>query len=72
MRHVRWSDQPEERTEGMDFKKKQWFLLVDDFVRRFNLHQVTDVQPLKQICVDESMSRWYSMELEGIIDFGIP
>jgi hypothetical protein len=30
-----WSGQPEERTEGMDFKKKRW-LLVDDFVRRFN------------------------------------
>jgi hypothetical protein len=31
MRHVRWSDQPDKRAEGMGFKKHQW-LLVDNFV----------------------------------------
>jgi hypothetical protein len=58
MRHVRWSDQPDERREGTGFKKHQW-LLVDDFVERFNSHRAANVQPSELICVDESMSRWY-------------
>jgi hypothetical protein len=70
MRDVRWSDQPEVRAEGGGFKQHQW-LLVDDFVKRFNVHRAANVQPSKQICVDESMSRWYGNG-GNWVNLGIP
>jgi hypothetical protein len=70
MRYVRWSDQPDKRAEEMGFKKHQW-LLVDDYVQRFNSHQSANVQPSELICVDESMSRWYGNGGDWI-NLGIP
>jgi hypothetical protein len=70
MRHVRWSDHPDKRAEGMDFKKHQW-LLVHDFVQRFNSHRAANIQPSELICVDESMLRRYGNGGDWI-NSGIP
>ena len=44
---------------------------MNDFVERFNSYRATNVQPSEQICVDESMSRWYGNGGDWI-NLGIP
>jgi len=58
--YMEWSEQPDERPEGMPADQYRW-MLVDDFVSRFNTHRVTHFSPLHLICVDESISRWYGL-----------
>jgi len=59
-RCMRWSEQPQERPEGMSSETYRW-MAVDDFVSRYNHHRVQHFQPSDIICVDESMSRWYGI-----------
>jgi hypothetical protein len=42
----------------MSHSSYRW-MLVDSFVDRFNQHRVSNYIPSDQICVDESISRWY-------------
>jgi len=58
--YMEWSEQPEERPEGMSRGQYRW-MKVDDFVSRFNNHRVTHFEPSHLICVDESISRWYGL-----------
>jgi len=58
--HMEWSEQPTERPEGMPADQHRW-MLVDDFVSRFNAHRVSHFNPSHVICVDESISRWYGL-----------
>ena len=56
--NVRWSDQPAVRPDGMLSERYRW-MLVDGFVDRINDYRQNFYVPLQDICVDESMSRWY-------------
>jgi Transposase IS4 len=57
-KNIRWSMQPKERPEGMSSEQYRW-MLIDDFVDRFNEHRSQTFVPSDLICVDESFSRWY-------------
>ena len=59
-RHIRFSEQDDDRPEGMSSESFRW-KLVDDFVTNFNLHRATMFVPGDSICVDESISRWYGL-----------
>jgi hypothetical protein len=54
----------------MDLEEYRW-LLVDDFIKNFNLHRINHFRPSELICVDESMSRWYGHGGEWI-NAGLP
>ena len=69
-RHIRFSDQKEDRPEGMSSEKHRW-TLVDDFVTLFNSHRSAMFVPGETICVDESISRWYGLGGEWI-NIGLP
>ena len=56
--NVRWSDQPAVRPDGMLSERYRW-MLVDGFVDRINDYRQNFYVPSQDICVDESMSRWY-------------
>ena len=60
MRHVAWSSQPEERPDGLSSETYRW-MLVDDFVKNINAHRRSFFSPSWQICVDESIIRWYGL-----------
>ena len=64
-RYIRWSDQPSERPPHMSSEGDRW-LLIDDFVERFNEYRAATFSPCETICVDESMSRWYGQGGEWI------
>ena len=55
---IRFRDQPRNCPSDMTSEQYRW-RLVDDFIKNFNEHQVQNFSPLDEICVDESMSRWY-------------
>ena len=55
---LRWSYQPEERPDNMTHSAYRW-MLVDEFVDRFNAHRATNFFPGRCVCVDESIIRWY-------------
>ena len=57
-RSLRWSLQPDTPDDGTSSEQYRW-KLVDDFVKNFNDHRANYFNPSDQICVDESMSRWY-------------
>ena len=59
-KHIVWSFQPDEREPGMSAERYRW-MLVQDFVDRFNGHRKDYFTPATLIVVDESMSRWYGM-----------
>ena len=67
---LRWSDQPEERPEGMSSERYRW-KLVSDFVHRFNEHRATRFIPSDRVCCDESMSKWYGLGGHWI-NIGLP
>ena len=67
---VRWSDQPEERPEGMS-SERYWWKLISDFVDRFNEHRATRFIPSDRVCCDESMSKWYGLGGDWI-NIGLP
>jgi Transposase IS4 len=67
---LRWSEQPSDRTDGMSSERYRW-LLVDGFVERFNEHRAKTFVPSENICVDESISRWYGQGGEWI-NHGLP
>ena len=60
LRYLLWSFQPDERPDGMSSETYRW-MLVQDFVDRYNDHRKNHFTPSFLICVDESMSRWYGM-----------
>jgi hypothetical protein len=66
-----WSTQPLERPDGMSSEAYQW-LLIEDFVKNFNDHCVSLVSPGLQVCVDESISRWYGLGGHCWINIGLP
>ena len=55
---IRFSEQPPNRPSEMTSEQYRW-RLVDDFVKNFNEHRAHNFFPSDEICVDESMSRWY-------------
>jgi Transposase IS4 len=59
-RYMSWSFQPTVREPSMSSEEYRW-MLVKDFVDRFNAHRKLYFQPSSLIVVDESMSRWYGM-----------
>ena len=67
---LRWSDQPSERPDEMSHEHWRW-MLIRDFVDRFNEHRSTWFIPSKRICVDESMSEWYGLG-GNWISMGLP
>ena len=67
---LRWSDQPEERPEGMSSERYRW-KLVSDFVDRFNEHRATRFIPSDRIYCDESMSKLYGLGGHWI-NIGLP
>jgi Transposase IS4 len=50
--------QPNECPANMTHKEHRW-LRISDFVDNFNRHRANFFHPASNICVDESMSRWY-------------
>ena len=69
-KHIRFSEQPDERPEGMSSETYRW-KLIDDFVKNFNDHRETMFIPSSRICVDESISRWYGLGGDWI-NIGLP
>ena len=55
---IRFCDQPHNRPSDMTSEQYHW-RLVDDFINNFNEHRAQNFPPSFEICVDESMSRWY-------------
>ena len=55
---IRFSEQPPNCPSDMTSEQYHW-RLVDDFVKNFNKHRAQNFPPSDEICVDESMSRWY-------------
>ena len=55
---IRFSEQPPNRPSDMTSEQYRW-RLVDDFVKNFNEHRAQNFFPSDEICIDESMSRWY-------------
>ena len=55
---IRFSEQPPNRPSDMTSEQYRW-RLVDDFVKNFNEHRAQNFFPSDEICVDESMFRWY-------------
>ena len=68
--NLRFGDQPDERPANMCHEAYRW-LLIDDFVDNFNLHRQRNFIPSENICVDESMSRWYGQGGDWI-NHGLP
>ena len=56
--NVLWSNQPAVRPDGMFSERYRW-MLVDGFVDRINNYRKKFYVTSQDICVDESMSRWY-------------
>ena len=65
-----WSDQPNIRQERMKHSQYRW-KLVNGFVICFNDNRVQSFIPSEMICVDESISRWYSQDGDWI-NYGLP
>lgn len=55
---LRFGEQPSIRPVGMSSERYRW-LLVDAFVDNFNACRLAMYIPSDEICVDESMIRWY-------------
>ena len=55
---IRLSEQPPNCPSDMTSEQYCW-RLVDDFVKNFNEHRAQIFPPSDEICVNESMSRWY-------------
>jgi hypothetical protein len=45
---LRWLEQPSDRTNGMSSERYRW-LLVDEFVERFNVHRAKTFVPSEHI-----------------------
>jgi Transposase IS4 len=60
MRNMSWSDQPEVRPEHMSSEEYRW-CMVEDFVDNYNEHRKTYYNPSWQLCVDETIGRWYGL-----------
>ena len=69
-KHVRWSEQPPSRPQGMTHERWRWSL-ISDFVDRFNEHRATRFIPSDALCMEESMSKWYGLG-GGWINIGLP
>ena len=69
-RCIRYADQPDTRPTDMSSEKYRW-LLVDEFVNKFNEHRASTFIPSEVICVDESISRWYGQGGDWI-NHGLP
>ena len=68
--NIRWSKQPRTRPEAMAHEAYRW-MLVDDFVKAFNDHRAATFSPSEELCVDESMVRWYGLGGDWI-NIGLP
>jgi len=55
-----WSYQPITRPDDMSSEHYRW-CLIQDFIDRINEHRVNFFHPSNIVCVDESISRWYSL-----------
>ena len=69
-RYLVWSSQPAVCPPGMLSERYRW-MLCDDFVHRFNEHQINYFIPSDHICVDKSISCWYDMGSHWI-NMGLP
>ena len=56
--NICYSQQLKERPQRMFLESYRW-MRVDGFVRRFNDYRQDFYSPSENICVDESISRWY-------------
>ena len=54
----------------MSSENYRW-MLVSDFVDRYNRHRARFFNPSSKICVDESISRWYGLGGHWI-NIGLP
>ena len=55
---LRWIHKPKQREEVMTHAQYMW-LLVDEFIDRFNTHRSDKFSPRSTTCVYKSMVRWY-------------
>ena len=69
-RYLVWSKQPRDRPDNVSHENWRW-MLIEDFVANFNDHRKRYFHPSWQICVDESMSRWYGLG-GNWINMGLP
>lgn len=69
-RCIRFSDQPKQRPSHLTDKDYRW-MLVDDFVSYFNEHRARFMTPSSDLCVDESIARWYGLGGDWI-NVGLP
>ena len=67
---IRFSDQPRNCPFEMT-SEQYWWRLVDDFVKNFNEHRAQNFYPSDEICIYESMSRWYGQGRHWI-NHGLP
>ena len=67
---LRFSYQPDECPDNMSSEDYRW-MLIADFVELFNAHRESFVEPSSEICVDESISRWYGLGGDWI-NCGLP
>jgi Transposase IS4 len=66
-----WSVQLPQHPEGMSSEAYSRRMLIQDFILNFNEHRAQYFHPGWQICVDESMSRWYGLGGHWI-NMGLP
>ena len=59
-RCLRFSAQPPVRPDHMNTEDYRW-MLVDDFVSHINAHRAKYFNPSNDLCVDESIIRWYGL-----------
>jgi Transposase IS4 len=65
-----FSKRPSERPDNVSSEAYRW-MFVEDFVQNFNRHRQDFFSPSWQVCVDESMSRWYGLGGHWI-NIGLP
>ena len=70
LRFLVWSHQPAERPRGISHEEWRW-MLVEDHKSNFNDHRKQYFHPGWQLCVDESISRWYGLGGHWI-NMGLP
>lgn len=67
---IRFSEQPTNIPDGMTAEDHRW-MLCDDFVSFINEHRKQFMTPGQDLCVDESIVRWYGLGGDWI-NCGLP
>ena len=68
--HIGFSDRKDTHSGEMSSEKFQW-TSINHFVTNFNKHCVKIFIPGANVCVDETISKWYGLEGE-LINIGLP